>query len=183
MKYYKTYNFSRASESWSRASENWISLALRGKSLQKLMSCPADFVSLLFIFELGIVTWWFPRSGWARPAVWGWSSASVRWAQPCSGRSPSRCVGRSPTPSPGTSRCQIRCCPLPGACSAQTGCCCPELQSKQNTQINIQDFYSYSLVIQASTLTQNGTGPVGPVTPRIYWSCKSLTGLTTFPWT
>ena len=26
-------------------------------------------------------------------------------------------------------------------------------------------------VIQASTLTQNGTGHVGPVTRRIYWSC------------
>ena len=24
--------------------------------------------------------------------------------------------------------------------------------------------------IQASTLTQNDTGPVGPVTPSIYWS-------------
>ena len=24
--------------------------------------------------------------------------------------------------------------------------------------------------VQASTLTQNVTGPVGPVTPRIYWS-------------
>ena len=42
MKYYKTYNFSRASESWSRASKNWISLALRGKSLQKLTSCPVE---------------------------------------------------------------------------------------------------------------------------------------------
>ena len=46
MKYYKTYNFSRASESLSRASENWISLALRGKSLQKLMSCPEMFLKL-----------------------------------------------------------------------------------------------------------------------------------------
>ena len=31
---------------------------------------------------------------------------------------------------------------------------------------------------QASTLTQNDTGPVGPVTPRIYWSCKIFTGPT-----
>ena len=31
---------------------------------------------------------------------------------------------------------------------------------------------------QASTLIQNGTGPVGPVTLRIYWSCKNLTGPT-----
>ena len=29
---------------------------------------------------------------------------------------------------------------------------------------------------QASTLTQNDTGPVGPVTPSIYWSCKMFTG-------
>ena len=29
---------------------------------------------------------------------------------------------------------------------------------------------------QASTLTQNDTGPVGPVTPSIYWSCKIFTG-------
>ena len=36
---------------------------------------------------------------------------------------------------------------------------------------------------QASTLTQNGTGPVGPVTPRIYWSCKFFTGPTNFSWT
>ena len=28
---------------------------------------------------------------------------------------------------------------------------------------------------QASTLTQNDTGPVGPVTPSIYWSCKMFT--------
>ena len=33
---------------------------------------------------------------------------------------------------------------------------------------------------QASTLTQNGTGPVGPVSPRIYWSCKNFTGPTNF---
>ena len=33
---------------------------------------------------------------------------------------------------------------------------------------------------QASTLTQNGTGPVGPVTLRIYWSCKIFTGPTIF---
>ena len=29
---------------------------------------------------------------------------------------------------------------------------------------------------QASTLTHNDTGPVGPVTPSIYWSCKNFTG-------
>ena len=33
-------------------------------------------------------------------------------------------------------------------------------------------------VNQASTLTQNDTGPVGPVTPSIYWSCKMFTGPT-----
>ena len=33
---------------------------------------------------------------------------------------------------------------------------------------------------QASTLTQNDTGPVGPVTPSIYWSCKKFTGPTFF---
>ena len=31
---------------------------------------------------------------------------------------------------------------------------------------------------QASTLTQDDTGPVGPVTPSIYWSCKMFTGPT-----
>ena len=35
-----------------------------------------------------------------------------------------------------------------------------------------------ALKYQASTLTQNGAGPVGPVTPRIYWSCKIFTGPT-----
>ena len=34
--------------------------------------------------------------------------------------------------------------------------------------------------LQASTLTQNDTGPVGPVTPSIYWSCKIFTGPTFF---
>ena len=29
---------------------------------------------------------------------------------------------------------------------------------------------------QASTLTQNDTGPVGPVTPSIYSSCEIFTG-------
>ena len=33
---------------------------------------------------------------------------------------------------------------------------------------------------QASTHTQNVTGPVGPVKPRIYLSCKIFTGLTNF---
>ena len=33
---------------------------------------------------------------------------------------------------------------------------------------------------QASTLTQTVTGPVGPVTPRIYWSSKDFTGPTIF---
>ena len=37
-----------------------------------------------------------------------------------------------------------------------------------------------SLNDQASTLTQNGTGPVEPVTPRIYWSCKDFSGPTNF---
>ena len=34
--------------------------------------------------------------------------------------------------------------------------------------------------LQASTLTQNGTGPEGPVTQRIYWSCKNVAGPTNF---
>ena len=34
--------------------------------------------------------------------------------------------------------------------------------------------------LQASKLTQNDTGPVGPVTPSIYWSCKFFTGPTFF---
>ena len=34
--------------------------------------------------------------------------------------------------------------------------------------------------VQASTLTQNDTGPVGPVTPNIYWSCEMFTGPTFF---
>ena len=33
---------------------------------------------------------------------------------------------------------------------------------------------------QASTLNQNDTGPVGPVTPSIYWFCKMFTGPTFF---
>ena len=33
---------------------------------------------------------------------------------------------------------------------------------------------------QASTLTRNGTGPIGPVTPRIYWFCKNFTNPTIF---
>ena len=36
------------------------------------------------------------------------------------------------------------------------------------------------LTCQASTLTKKVTGPVGPVTPRIYWSCKKITGPTIF---
>ena len=36
------------------------------------------------------------------------------------------------------------------------------------------------LPVQASTLTQNDTAPVGPVTPSIYWSCKMFTGPTFF---
>ena len=35
-------------------------------------------------------------------------------------------------------------------------------------------------IMQASTLTQNGTGPVGPVKPKIYWSCKNVAGPTNF---
>ena len=38
----------------------------------------------------------------------------------------------------------------------------------------------YQSISQASTLTQNVTGPVGPVKPRINWSCKILTGPTSF---
>ena len=43
--------------------------------------------------------------------------------------------------------------------------------------------FCYNLVYiceQASTLTQNDTGPVGPVTPSICWSCKIFTGPTFF---
>ena len=36
------------------------------------------------------------------------------------------------------------------------------------------------MIMQASTLTQNHTGPVGPVTPSICWSCKLFTGPTFF---
>ena len=39
-------------------------------------------------------------------------------------------------------------------------------------------YWKFSL--QASTLTQNGTGPIGPVAPRIYWSYKKCTGPTNF---
>ena len=34
--------------------------------------------------------------------------------------------------------------------------------------------------LQPSTLTQNVTGPVAPITPRIYWSSKIFTGPTSF---
>ena len=40
--------------------------------------------------------------------------------------------------------------------------------------------YNIFIYSQASTLTQNDTGPVGPVTPSIYWSCKKFTGPTLF---
>ena len=36
------------------------------------------------------------------------------------------------------------------------------------------------LTHQASTLTLKVTGPIGPVAPRIYWSCKILTGPTSY---
>ena len=45
------------------------------------------------------------------------------------------------------------------------------------------DIYNYIYIyvrVQASTLTQNNTGPVGPVTPSICWSCKMFTGPTFF---
>ena len=49
-------------------------------------------------------------------------------------------------------------------------------------QVVIKDLIKSSIlkVKQASTLTQNVPGPVGPVTPRTYWSCKILTGPTFF---
>ena len=41
----------------------------------------------------------------------------------------------------------------------------------------LRGFWHY-LHIHASMLTQSVTGPVGPVTPSIYWSCKISTGPT-----
>ena len=51
----------------------------------------------------------------------------------------------------------------------------------ENTDITSQHSQQEIFVVpHASTLTQNATSPVGPVTPRIYWSCKFLTGPTFF---
>ena len=47
MKYYKTHNFSRASESWSRASESWISLARKSKC------CALQFLEGMIIEPAG----------------------------------------------------------------------------------------------------------------------------------
>ena len=52
-----------------------------------------------------------------------------------------------------------------------TGCC---------LGITLLEFEFYLKPMQASTLTKKVTGPVGPVTPRIYWSCKKITGPTIF---
>ena len=51
--------FWRAGESWSRASENWISLALLGKSPQKLMSCPD-----LYEYHIGCSEYEFIPVAW-----------------------------------------------------------------------------------------------------------------------
>ena len=48
------------------------------------------------------------------------------------------------------------------------------------TKLAIDFPSSFRFNLQASTLTQNDTGPVGPVTPSIYWSCKIFTGPTFF---
>ena len=37
-------------------------------------------------------------------------------------------------------------------------------------------FYNSAHPLQASMLTQNDTGPVGPVTPDICWSCQFFIG-------
>ena len=42
---------------------------------------------------------------------------------------------------------------------------------------------SAAIAFQTSTLTQNVAGPVIPAPPRIYWSCKIITGPTHFSWT
>ena len=44
----------------------------------------------------------------------------------------------------------------------------------------IPSVHDYGVWFQASTLTKYGSGPVGPVTLRIYWSCKNFTGPTIF---
>ena len=54
--------------------------------------------------------------------------------------------------------------------------------------IHVQEFYHFlpstyhilNFALQTSTLTQNATGPIGPESPRILWSCKILTGPTYF---
>ena len=43
-------------------------------------------------------------------------------------------------------------------------------------KIIIQNEIKEMVMIQASTLTQTVTGPVGPLKPRIYWSYKIFTG-------
>ena len=44
--------------------------------------------------------------------------------------------------------------------------------------LEVSWFWSKELILQASTLTQNFTSPVGLVTPRIHWSCQFFTGHT-----
>ena len=45
---------------------------------------------------------------------------------------------------------------------------------------NINYHAKSTYIVQASTLTQNVTGPIRPVTPSIYWSCKIFTDPTHF---
>ena len=47
-------------------------------------------------------------------------------------------------------------------------------------RVAILEWQHADLMTQASALTQNAIGPVEPVTPRMYWSCKILTGPTFF---
>ena len=53
-------------------------------------------------------------------------------------------------------------------------------QGAHSSIINAMVGKVYLYWIQPSTLTQNLTGPVGPVAPSIYWSCKGFTGPTNF---
>ena len=61
--------------------------------------------------------------------------------------------------------------------------CCMDIflyESIMKVSSNQHDRLSLLLLVtlQASTVTQTVTGPVGPVTPRIYWSCKNFAGPT-----
>ena len=62
------------------------------------------------------------------------------------------------------------------AITVQTTLINNELMWFRSAGIMVQTTLINDKHMQASTLTQTVTGPVGPLKPRIYWSCKIFTG-------